>query len=322
MRLVLNFLSAVGLTLTVACGGPQVAPPPPMPVEDELPAPAVPVDAAAPETAPAAPSCGSPQACFEAAEAALDSDPAKAAAFHKQACDQKHGPSCVRLGQMTFDGMGVTKDGPAAFALFTLACDFGNAAGCGNVGVMRLKGIAVDVDQTAAVPFLVKACQGGYGEACFNSGIVYLNGLGVPADRAKAIEMFDAACQVGHGDGCKAGQQLRDEESKPASGVVGANVTVGSMTVDGLTLSNLSCKLAGGGLFASAAAIGSLAKQKKLLNRCAKDKPLVTWTFKGGRAVDVKVEGAKPKDAKCITRAMKKVRSQLSGQCSATIEGK
>jgi hypothetical protein len=327
MRALANLGSTLGLAFLIACAGNPGPPPPPMPDVPDETAPEVPTtdttESGTPATTEGAnPECPSPQACFEEAEGLVGSDPARAAVLHRSACDSKYAPGCVRLGQMTFDGMGVDKDPLGAFKLFEIACGLGNGPGCGNVGVMLLKGIGVDKDETKAVPLLVKSCEAGYGEGCFNSGIVHLNGLGVKADTKIAIEMFDAACKIGHENGCKGAQQLRDEQSGAGGGVAGANVTVGEMTVDGLTIANLSCNLQGGGFFASAAAIGSLAKQKKLLNRCGKDKPVVTWSFKGGKAVDVKVEGAKPKDAKCIEGAMKQVRAELVGQCSATIVGK
>lgn len=107
-------------------------------------------------------------------------------------------------------------------------------------------------------------------------------------------------------------------EAKPAP-VPGATLKVGSMTVDGFTVSDLSCKLDGGGFLASATVVGGLAAQKGKIQKCGKsgDKVHVTWALKGGKAADVKVVGGSKKVQKCVAKAMKKVKVAIPGKCAA-----
>ena len=74
--------------------------------------------------------------------------------------------------------------------------------------------------------------------------------------------------------------------SEPA----GANLHVGSMSVDGLTLEDLACKADGLGMLGSMIVVGSIAKKKAALNACGKGKPRATWTATKGTIGTVTVK--------------------------------
>jgi len=104
------------------------------------------------------------------------------------------------------------------------------------------------------------------------------------------------------------------------SAVPEANLTVGSMTVDEMTVNDLECRLEGVGFMTTLQLLGSIAAQKKALDRCAPkgDAPLVRWTFAGGKAKDVVVEGAADgKVKKCVAKAAAKMESEMVGDCAA-----
>ena len=105
------------------------------------------------------------------------------------------------------------------------------------------------------------------------------------------------------------------EEAAPT--VEGANLKVGSMTVDGFTVSDLACRLEGGGFLASATVVGGLAAQKGAIQKCGKsgDKVHVLWDLAGGKSTNIKVTGGTAKAQKCVTAAMKKVKVGIPGQC-------
>lgn len=101
-----------------------------------------------------------------------------------------------------------------------------------------------------------------------------------------------------------------------------STVRVKSMTVNGLKVKDLRCTLKSGGLFASAAVVGALAKQKKALRACAKGKkarPRVRWRFSGGRATSIEASGKRKAVAACVKRAFRRVRAKVSGRCAATL---
>ena len=107
-------------------------------------------------------------------------------------------------------------------------------------------------------------------------------------------------------------------EAPPAVPV--ANLTVGSMTVDEMTVNDLACRLEGVGLMTTLQLLGSIAAQKKALDKCAPkgDAPLVRWTFAAGKAKDVVVEGAADdKVRKCVALAAAKMESDMEGSCAA-----
>jgi TPR repeat protein len=157
-------------------------------------------------------------------------------------------------------------------------------------------------------------------DGCYNLGVAYLKGHGVVEDRARSKELFDKACAKGDQEACG----IADELAKEGGSGGGSTASIGasSMTVNGLTVSDLSCDLSGGGFMGTLTIVSGLAERKKALDKCAPkgDAPTVSWTMSGGKATEIEVEGAKSKKiAKCVKKAMKKMRVAIDGKCSGTI---
>jgi hypothetical protein len=94
------------------------------------------------------------------------------------------------------------------------------------------------------------------------------------------------------------------------------------MNVDGQEIRELKCELASGGIFASMAVVASLAAQKEALDKCAPAGGAfaASWRWENGKTSDVKVSrsSASAKDA-CVTKALEKVESGLTGTCTAVV---
>jgi len=104
--------------------------------------------------------------------------------------------------------------------------------------------------------------------------------------------------------------------------IAGVNVNVSDLTVDGLTLKNLSCSLDSGGLFASALVVGALAKEKKALDACVPAGAAVEleWTWSGGKASKAEAKRASVvKKASCVTSVVMAVPAPANGTCRATV---
>lgn len=126
-----------------------------------------------------------------------------------------------------------------------------------------------------------------------------------------------AAPTTAPADAKKADAKAEEKAADPAPAVTGANLKVGSMTVNGFTVSDLSCRLEGGGFLASATVVGGLAAQKGAIQKCGKtgDKVHVLWDLAGGKSTNIKVTGGSAKAQKCVGKAMKKVKVGIPGQC-------
>jgi hypothetical protein len=110
-------------------------------------------------------------------------------------------------------------------------------------------------------------------------------------------------------------------EAEPQSGVPGANLTVGSITADGLVMKSMSCRAEGLGMLGAIVVAGTLSKKKPALSACAKGKaPKVRWRFTDNRITEVEVEGVEAPVAACVERALKGAPAAGAGECEATLE--
>ena len=105
-------------------------------------------------------------------------------------------------------------------------------------------------------------------------------------------------------------------------GLAGVNVNVSDLTVDGLTLKDLSCSLDSGGLFASALVVGALAKEKTSLDACAPGGAAVEleWTWADGKASKAEAKRASGVEkAACVASVVMAVPAPANGTCRATV---
>ena len=97
-------------------------------------------------------------------------------------------------------------------------------------------------------------------------------------------------------------------------------VSVGEISVDGLSVRSLECTLDKGGFLAAATVVGSLAQQEAALDACAPEGAAfaIRWTW--GISAEASVTAASKASASdCIQAALTSTSSSLNGQCSAVI---
>jgi hypothetical protein len=106
-----------------------------------------------------------------------------------------------------------------------------------------------------------------------------------------------------------------------ASGPAGANLRVGSMTVDGLTVEDLACRADGLGVLGSMLVAGGIAKKKAALDACAPkgDKPRVDWTAAKGKVSVTSVKASTPVVEACVKKALAGTQAPFEGECAATL---
>ncbi len=327
--------------LLLACTTvPAPEPPPPAKAHDEPP----------PAKVAAGPACGDPAACFEEgkkAEAAKDSP--RAREKFQAACDGKHGEACSHLGSIIKE---VDKDDVGAEEAWKKGCGFGDARGCFNAAESLRK-----VKPKDATALYAKACKGagkdqmlvtlacGRGGVhayesgddatsaelarascteeqvggCNLLGVLTLEGKGgISADPEQAKKLFQRACKEGDASAC-------NNEKKLAGGldVPGANLTMGSVTADGFTLTDFKCKTSDGlaGILLGPAAAGVIGKKKGALDACAPKGAdvRVRWTTAGRKVTTAEAKAGDPKIEACVVRVLKSVPGVLEGTCAATI---
>lgn len=106
-----------------------------------------------------------------------------------------------------------------------------------------------------------------------------------------------------------------------ASEPAGANLRVGSMTVDGLQVNDVACRADGLGILGSMLVVGGISKKKAALLACAPagDSPRVEWTAAGGKMTNVKAKASTPAIAACVTKALTGTPAPFQGECAATL---
>lgn len=306
-----SLIAPWGLVAASACGSaplPEQPSEPPPPVAEQ-PAAGAPADAATPALPPEL--------------AKLDAE-----------CTGGSGDACWKLAVAFHEAQGAPRDEAMQAKYFRAACERGNASGCYNVGAMMFLGqLGQAIDKPAAIPYFEKACQQEHPGACFNLGVIHLKGDGAPKNEAAGKAAMKAACALEHEQACGIVKELEGESTQAAApagpAVPGATVTLGSLSADGLSAKDMSCRFDGnagaGGLFGAltgpAVVIGSLAKKKRELDRCAPGgaEVRVRWSFSGGRVTKAEAVDAKPPMKACVEAVVKTAISTMDGECAATL---
>lgn len=104
-----------------------------------------------------------------------------------------------------------------------------------------------------------------------------------------------------------------------AAATAQTRVTVKKMTVDGLEVHDLSCSLTKGGLFATAAVVGALAKKKKAFDACHPAGAAFAVEVAWGTSPTAKVTRASKKaKSACMVKALRATKGP-AGSCTAVI---
>jgi TPR repeat protein len=293
--------------------------------------------------------CGDAKACLEAGKQARElKDKAKARESFEAACDQDNGEACNYFAGMVQDE---DKDEARAATIWKKGCDLGDGSSCFNAAEKireqkpkdatslyakacksggddrMLASLAcgrgaihafTDGDFTAAADIAGAGCSDKVQAGCNVLGVIHAEGRGVPADKEKATAFFKKACAAGDQDACN-----NEKKVANALDVPGANITMGSVTADGFTLTDVTCKSEGGGLGAlllGPAVAGALGKKKAAFNACAPKGAdvRVRWTMAGGKVTNVEAKAGDPKIEACVVKAVKSSVAVLEGTCAAS----
>ena len=148
---------------------------------------------------------------FDDGKAAYDrGDYAKAYKEFKAVAEQGHAEAQFSLGEMYYDGDGVTEDITEAVKWYRKAADQGLEAAQYNLEVMSRDGQAVPQDYTEAAKWYREAAEQGDSCAQYHLGLMYHNGQGVTQDYVLAHMWLNLAAAQGDSDAKK----LRDDTAK------------------------------------------------------------------------------------------------------------
>jgi hypothetical protein len=164
------------------------------------------------------------------------------------------------------------------------------------------------------------------GAACARWGAALRDGRGTDRDVDHALHAFDDGCKLGDERSCEARdvEQVRRSATR-SGGVADANLQIGSLTTNGVTVDNVTCKSSsgGGGLLGSVAVGKPFADKKRSLDACVKGKSHTTrvrWTSRNGRMAKVEVISGDDSSNRCIEHALTGARSAVAGTCAASID--
>ncbi len=251
-------------------------------------------------------------------------DLGRAHALYNRGCSAGDVRSCFNAGMQAAGGHGCARDHDQAVALFEQACALKSATGCLNGGELLYRERGQQPAQNArAARMFQSACHLGEPTGCMKLGVATLRGVGAPQSRVQARQLFQRACTSGHDDGCYAVRTL-DRERATSDGqevVISLTSSVPSITINELTLKELSCRLPTQGPWALAEVTETLARQKRALDACAPSGGVasVSWTFTPRSTREIVFRDGDRRTQQCVRKAMKRVRSGLDGTCSAVM---
>ncbi|MFZ6184131.1 tetratricopeptide repeat protein [Nannocystis pusilla] len=284
-------------------------------------------------------------------------DPARAVGLYDRACRLGFAEACATVGSMLAEGTAVPADPPRALGMFELgcakqdafacftaglfyeagrglpardpgraagsfaqACGLGHATGCFNAGILLYDEANGQPGENArAVEFFARACAGAQPAGCLREGLAALRGVGTAADATRAAGLFARACEGGDDDACGLAAQLKRSRGRKIE--VALTSRAPALTMAGLTVHELSCRMPQTDPLALAEALEGVAAHKAALDACAPAGAAVTvaWSYRGGRAGLVRVDAADPKLAGCVRKAVERARSSLTASCAATV---
>ncbi|MFH1531656.1 MAG: SEL1-like repeat protein [Pseudomonadota bacterium] len=129
-------------------------------------------------------------------------DPRSAISLYRRACSGGELLACYSLGVLLETGRGVDMDVVEAAAVYEAACKMDDARSCSNLGYLLELGDGVEEDPDRAAALYRKACKGGAMVGCNNLGVAYEEGLILEPDIVRARDLYRQACDGGHARAC------------------------------------------------------------------------------------------------------------------------
>ncbi|MFW5858022.1 MAG: M24 family metallopeptidase, partial [Planctomycetota bacterium] len=124
------------------------------------------------------------------AQGQLSSEPdwKRAARWYRESAELGFAPALFALGNMHFEGQGVTRDPATAVELLSRAARQGYAPAQSNLGTAYREGRGVHRDLEAAVHWFTQAALQGNGPAMFNLSLCHFRGEGTALDQAEGLK--------------------------------------------------------------------------------------------------------------------------------------
>jgi len=95
-----------------------------------------------------------------------------------------------------------------AAKLLISECEQKDALSCLDLGNLHLQGLGVSLDQGKALSYLDRACSEGVADGCTRLGMLYQEGVAVAKDALRAQELFQVGCNAGHKAACSLLKEL------------------------------------------------------------------------------------------------------------------
>lgn len=127
----------------------------------------------------------------------------KAKELFQRLCDAKHGASCVNLGFLYDNGLGIKTDKEKALKYYEQGCDLNVSLGCKNLGLAYFKGDGViEHDFKKASIWFERGCGLMDGFCCANLGYQYENGDGLEKNLELAKKFYTLGCKFFDAQAC------------------------------------------------------------------------------------------------------------------------
>ena len=136
---------------------------------------------------------------------------------------RKYGAGCAYLGDMYFEGVGVSQDKKRSFALYDEACKAKDTYGCYKKGVLSLRGEGgQSKDVEKALALFAEGCKNEHAQACIDLGKVYEIGREVKKDLGKAEQAYRDGCALSSGNACFEFSRMTLRHNKEKSALIRA----------------------------------------------------------------------------------------------------
>lgn len=122
--------------------------------------------------------------------------------YYQHQCESGDSSSCLNVGVMYKNGLGLEKNSQQAATFFRQACIAQNMNGCYNLASLYLNGIGVIKDEKRAFDLYEKSCKNTNGTLCVNLGKMYAEGTGTIKNPQKALAIYQVSCEAGEVIAC------------------------------------------------------------------------------------------------------------------------
>lgn len=251
---------------------------------------------------------------------AIPADRPRALAMFELGCAKNDAFACFTAGMLHEDGRAGARDPARAATSFTRACTLGHATGCFNAGILLYREVgARPGENERAVDLFARACAGAQPAGCLRQGLAALRGIGARTDTTLAASLFARACTGGDEDGCVLAERMK--QARGGKIEVALTSRAPALTMAGLTVHELACRMPQTDPLALAEALEGLALHKEALDACAPTGTAIelAWSYRAGRAEQVRATAADPRVATCVRKAALRARSSLVASCTATV---